>query len=332
MSAPDFSGRPPYLPVPKFQPPSAAAQPEAAQTAAVQALLARQVIGGFFAAVPDFASLVSPAAATGAALGAVPGFELLASPHVPSELAWGGQSGGGSSGWQKREKETQKWARKPKKEDIPVEPLDPERQLHIVHMLQEAGGVLPLGRLTEKFPGLKRMQLQGVFELDKVGSNGQFEVRLPGCESAGAEIMIQGQALSKDQQLPDLDPVSTIRIRQALLAEPTFTLTMASIRELVPGINKKQLEKDFNLIRIDKKHFNVSLKPAVPGGNQNGGQGLPATTVGQLLQRAAAGGQWAGNQQPAGEEWKALFHPQLRGWIANGAAEEDQPAKRFRTE
>lgn len=205
------------------------------------------------------------------------------------------QTGGGqgSSEW----KRPMKW---PRKEDIPVDPLDPEREIGIHKLLQDAGGVLPLGKVTEKFPGLKRMQLKGIFELNKVGNDGQFEVRLPGCQSTGAEIMFQGQALSKDAPLPDLDAESIALIKHALQQEPAFTMSMAKIKEVVPGVNKAQimrLDQDFDVIRLDKKHYNIALK-------QDGSAG----------------------SAKLGDQWRQLFHQRF------GSVQDDPTAKRLRTE
>lgn len=189
----------------------------------------------------------------GVALGSANGF--AAPPHVLMQQ--------GNPEWNK----TLKW---PKKSDIPVAPLDPETEEGIQNLLLQAGGVLPLGKISQEFPGVKRMQLQGIFDLGLVGQDGQIEVRLPGCESTGAEIMFQGQGLSKEQAFPPLDADSVELIRNALEQEPGHMLPIAKIKEVVPGVNKKQLEDDFDVIRVNKKHFNIALKSELkftpPGG------------------------------------------------------------------
>lgn len=144
---------------------------------------------------------------------------------------------------------------------IPVEPLPEETSEGIVALLESAGGVLPLGKVMQEFRGVKRVQLEGVFELARVGQDGQFEVKLPGAEFAGSEIMFQGQAFAKDAPLPPLDTDSIDQLKTALLLSPGFTTTMGRIREIVPGVRREQLENAFNVVRVAKKDFRISLKP-----------------------------------------------------------------------
>lgn len=151
-------------------------------------------------------------------------------------------------------------ARWQKKNDITVGPLSFDYREGIQQLLEASGGALPLGKVTQEFPGLKRAQLEGIFELTKVGLNGQFEVRLPDCVSTGVEIMFKGQAVSKDEPLPPLDQDSIACLRSALEQAPCFTMSMGQMRKIVPEVRREQLENDFQVTRVDKKHFTVSLR------------------------------------------------------------------------
>lgn len=141
--------------------------------------------------------------------------------------------------------------------DVP--PLDAETGEAVARLLEEAGGVLPLGHVTQKFPGLKRLQLVGFFELDRVGENGQWEVRLPGVMPSGVELMFDGRAVAKGEPLPPLDDSIVESITSALESEPEFTLPMMKILEIAPGVKRQQLEPHFEIVRVDKKRFHVRL-------------------------------------------------------------------------
>lgn len=143
--------------------------------------------------------------------------------------------------------------------DVDLSFLDAETGEGVAKLLEEAGGVLPLGHVTQKFPGLKRLQLIGHFELDRVGENGQWEVRLPGIMPSGAEIMFEGRAVPKGEPLPPLNASIVESITFALELQPEFTLPMMKILEIAPGVKRQQLEPHFEIMRIDKKKFNVRL-------------------------------------------------------------------------
>jgi len=173
-----------------------------------------------------------------------------------------------------------------------VTPLDPSQVEEIATYLEQHGGALPMGRLTQHFMRLKRAQLETYFELSQVGQHGQWEVRLPGMESQGAEIVYQGKALPSDAQLPPLTESQITAVTNTLALSPNHTLSLMELLKHVPGIKRKQLEEHFQVLQIDKKRFDISLN-GPPGrvdtrkANQNPQQGQ-AGGVAQEFSAAAA--------------------------------------------
>merc|ERR1712048_1533246 len=83
------------------------------------------------------------------------------------------------------------------------EPIDEDTLQKITDLLQEAGGALPLGHISQLVPGVKKSQLTSYFELNQ-GENGQFEVRVPGTKGERALLMHDGKPITEDQ-IPSLE-------------------------------------------------------------------------------------------------------------------------------
>eukprot|EP00930_Biecheleria_cincta_P025300 TRINITY_DN18025_c0_g1_i4.p1 TRINITY_DN18025_c0_g1~~TRINITY_DN18025_c0_g1_i4.p1 ORF type:complete len:348 (+),score=65.48 TRINITY_DN18025_c0_g1_i4:153-1046(+) len=152
----------------------------------------------------------------------------------------------------------------------------------ISQALQAAGGILPLGAICQKFPGVKRANLEGFYELSRVGNHGQWEVRLPGIQSAGAEMMVGSVPAAKDVELHPLLPEQVATITELLQGQENFTAPMYMVKRAAPDVQKSQLEPHFQVIRVDKKHYFVRLQgaPDIPivvgkgGKNGKGGGGM----------------------------------------------------------
>jgi len=140
-----------------------------------------------------------------------------------------------------------------------VAPLEPAQVEAVAVYLEQHGGALPLGRVTQNFKGLKRAQLETYFELSQVGTHGQWEVRLPGMESQGAEMIFQGKALPMDAPLPPLSVDQISAVTNLLAATPGQSMPFMQVCKHVPGIKRKQLEDHFQVLQIDKKRFDISL-------------------------------------------------------------------------
>merc|ERR1719478_1865915 len=87
-----------------------------------------------------------------------------------------------------------------------VEPLSQIMIQRLTHELSAAGGRQPLGKLCGKFKGLKRVQLEGIFELTEIGAQGLVEVRLPGMPPPLGVVTDGGEVVSQDLVLPPLSP------------------------------------------------------------------------------------------------------------------------------
>jgi len=165
-----------------------------------------------------------------------------------------------------------------------VAALDATQVEAIALYLEQHGGALPLGRLTQNFRGLKRAQLETHFELSHVGVHGQWEVRLPGMESQGAEMIFQGKAVPVDTPLPPLTHEQISAVRELLAAAPKQTMPFMHVVKSVPGIKRKQLEEHFEILQVDKKRFDVTLNG--PPGRVDGRKAKQ--TVGAILRPAGA--------------------------------------------
>jgi len=63
-----------------------------------------------------------------------------------------------------------------------VEPLSQEVAEQILQFLEEQGGQAEGGALADRFAGVKRAQLEALFEIVPAGNKGKFYVRAPGCK------------------------------------------------------------------------------------------------------------------------------------------------------
>merc|ERR1712110_802590 len=130
--------------------------------------------------------------------------------------------------------------------------------------LELHSGVLPLGRVSAQFMGLKRQQLEkrsDVFELHRVGKDGQWSVRLVGCEAENVEIMLDGAGASKDNAklTGPLDQEVVDQIREKLAEQPDQELDLRNIQKEFPSVRREQLAEHFEVHRFDKKRFKVRL-------------------------------------------------------------------------
>jgi len=171
-----------------------------------------------------------------------------------------------------------------------VAALDATQVEAIALYLEQHGGALPLGRLTQNFRGLKRAQLETHFELSHVGVHGQWEVRLPGMESQGAEMIFQGKAVSVDTPLPPLTEEQVATVRELLASAPNQTMPFMHVAKSVPGVKRKQLEEHFEILQVDKKRFDVTLNG--PPGRVDGRRARQP--VGAIIRPAAVPVQLAG--------------------------------------
>jgi len=143
-------------------------------------------------------------------------------------------------------------------------PLDDTQVEAVATVLEANGGALPLGRVTQLFPRIKKTQLDLYFELNRVGNDGQWEVRLPGVAGEGVEMMLDGKAVPKDTPLPPLDEGQVAAIRTLLEREDSQSLPITKVFEACPGVKRGQLADHFEVTRVDKKRFMVSLSDS-PG-------------------------------------------------------------------
>lgn len=139
----------------------------------------------------------------------------------------------------------QQAAKLAKQQAAPPEPLTQAKIEAITHELTAAGGRLPLGKLCSKFEGLKRAQLDGVFELAQIGANGQVEVRLPGMEPVGV-MMYGGEVVSQEMPLPPLVPEQIAEIT-AMIEAAGGIAPLSRITQQVKGVKKQQLEGHFEI-------------------------------------------------------------------------------------
>jgi len=122
--------------------------------------------------------------------------------------------------------------------------------------------------VTQKFPFLKRAQLEGHFDLDRVGQHGQWEVRLPGVAPVGGEMIVDGRAVPLDEALPPLSDEQIMAVKEALSAAPGQQLKLTEVIRAVRGVKRQQLQECFEVVRLDKKNFLVNL--AGPPGLSDG--------------------------------------------------------------
>lgn len=149
--------------------------------------------------------------------------------------------------------------------DAPKQPppaLPDQKILAIAENLIEAGGVLPLGKLTGTFPGLKRSQLEGVFDLAQIGGHRQWEVRLPGTQSKDSVMMYGGEPIGRDVELPSLTEEQISQISALLQGHPLGILPLSRVIQQVPGIKRQQVEEHFEISvsRLDRKRYHVRMK------------------------------------------------------------------------
>eukprot|EP00933_Yihiella_yeosuensis_P062751 TRINITY_DN6573_c0_g1_i1.p1 TRINITY_DN6573_c0_g1~~TRINITY_DN6573_c0_g1_i1.p1 ORF type:complete len:459 (+),score=70.84 TRINITY_DN6573_c0_g1_i1:80-1378(+) len=142
-----------------------------------------------------------------------------------------------------------------------VAPLDDEKILRLTELLTNHGGILPMGVVAQYLPGVKVAQLKGHFEVEQIGTHGQYEVRLLGMKSRGATMMFDGQAVPIDAPLPDLTEEQIVFITNAILASEEQSVNVWEIEKKVcPGVKRKQLEPHFDVRKVDKKRFFVFIK------------------------------------------------------------------------
>jgi len=140
-----------------------------------------------------------------------------------------------------------------------VVPLELPKIEEISALLNSHGGVLPLGSVSQNFPGLKRAQLEGIFDLTRVGEHGQWEVRLPGVTSPGGEMLVDGRAVPFDAPLPDLTEEQVMDVTRAIRSAPDGWISLTDAMRACPGVKRKQLEGHFDVRKKDRKHFIVAL-------------------------------------------------------------------------
>eukprot|EP00930_Biecheleria_cincta_P052697 TRINITY_DN3798_c1_g4_i1.p1 TRINITY_DN3798_c1_g4~~TRINITY_DN3798_c1_g4_i1.p1 ORF type:complete len:392 (-),score=91.07 TRINITY_DN3798_c1_g4_i1:300-1379(-) len=128
---------------------------------------------------------------------------------------------------------------------VPPEPLSQAKIQAIAQELSAAGGRLPLGKVCSKFEGLKRVQLEGIFELAQIGAHGQVEVRLPGMEPVGV-MMYGGEVVSQEMPLPPLEPEQIAQITSMIEAAGGIA-PLSRITQQVKGVKKQQLEGHFEI-------------------------------------------------------------------------------------
>eukprot|EP00930_Biecheleria_cincta_P052691 TRINITY_DN3798_c0_g1_i2.p2 TRINITY_DN3798_c0_g1~~TRINITY_DN3798_c0_g1_i2.p2 ORF type:complete len:324 (-),score=85.02 TRINITY_DN3798_c0_g1_i2:55-1026(-) len=116
----------------------------------------------------------------------------------------------------------------------------------IAQELGEHGGRLPMGKLCGKFEGVKRGQLEGIFELSQIGEHGQVEVRLPGLEPVGV-MMYGGEVVSQDMPLPPLEEDQIEQITTMVTSAPNGMAPLSRITHYVKGVKRQQIETLFDI-------------------------------------------------------------------------------------
>jgi len=149
---------------------------------------------------------------------------------------------------------------KRKNKNCPV--LSQETIQAIGQELAAHGGRLPMGKLCQKFEGVSRGQLEGVFELSTIGVHGQVEVRLPGMEPVGV-MMYGGEVVSQDMPLPPLEQEQIDQITAMIEAVPNGMAPLSRITHMVKGVKRQQIETLFEISAHrmgDKKRHYVRKK------------------------------------------------------------------------
>lgn len=155
-----------------------------------------------------------------------------------------------------------KTAARKRKADQKCPVLSQETIQAIGQELAAHGGRLPMGKLCGKFEGVKRGQLEGVFELSTIGEHGQVEVRLPGMEPVGV-MMYGGEVVSQDMPLPPLEQEQIDQITAMVEAVPNGMAPLSRVTHMVKGIKRQQIEPHFDISvhRLgDKKRHYVRKK------------------------------------------------------------------------